>query len=65
MLSARAAFTRPRQSQDAAANVTIPTAAAVIDSDRLFGQHRELLIDHVGEHYRLRMTRNNKLILTK
>jgi hemin uptake protein HemP len=36
-----------------------------IDSARLLGGGRELLIDHAGEEYRLRLTRNDKLILTK
>lgn len=31
----------------------------------LFGRHREILIEHAGVHYRLRITRANKLILTK
>ena len=34
-------------------------------SDTLFLGHRELLILHHGETYRLRVTRTNKLILTK
>jgi hemin uptake protein HemP len=36
-----------------------------ICSDVLFGQQRELLIEHAGSLYRLRITQNNKLILTK
>jgi hemin uptake protein HemP len=36
-----------------------------IDSHRLLQGTRELLIAHAGEHYRLRLTRNDKLILTK
>ncbi len=36
-----------------------------IDSDRLMQGMRELLIAHAGEEYRLRLTRNDKLILTK
>lgn len=31
----------------------------------LMGSARELLIEHAGEEYRLRITRNGKLILTK
>ena len=34
-------------------------------SEALFGGHRELLILHHNETYRLRVTRTNKLILTK
>jgi hemin uptake protein HemP len=34
-------------------------------SDELFGKQREILIQHAGSFYRLRMTHSNKLILTK
>ena len=34
-------------------------------SESLFTQNDEVLIKHQGEHYRLRRTRNGKLILTK
>lgn len=36
-----------------------------IDSGRLFGDRRELVIEHAGCEYRLRRTRTDKLILTK
>ncbi|GBL45943.1 hypothetical protein SFMTTN_1754 [Sulfuriferula multivorans] len=36
-----------------------------IRSESLFTQNDEVLIAHQGEHYRLRRTRNGKLILTK
>jgi hemin uptake protein HemP len=36
-----------------------------IDSHRLLAGARELVIDHAGQEYRLRLTRNDKLILTK
>jgi hemin uptake protein HemP len=36
-----------------------------IDSARLLGGGRELVIEHSGQEYRLRLTRNDKLILTK
>ncbi|RYD16091.1 MAG: hemin uptake protein HemP [Lysobacteraceae bacterium] len=36
-----------------------------VDSRRLLGGARELLIRHGTEAYRLRLTRNDKLILTK
>ncbi len=45
-----------------------PLRAAVakrIDSLRLLGGGRELVIEHSGQEYRLRLTRNDKLILTK
>lgn len=37
----------------------------VIPSDNLFNQQDEVVIVHHGEQYRLRRTRNGKLILTK
>lgn len=36
-----------------------------VDSAQLLGGAREVVIEHRGEHYRLRHTRNDKLILTK
>lgn len=36
-----------------------------VDSRELFGSVREVVIDHVGEEYRLRITNQGKLILTK
>ena len=36
-----------------------------IRSDVLFMRSDEIMIAHAGEHYRLRRTRNGKLILTK
>lgn len=36
-----------------------------IDSRRLMAGANELVIDHAGQQYRLRLTRNDKLILTK
>ncbi|HUX29834.1 MAG TPA: hemin uptake protein HemP [Thiobacillus sp.] len=37
----------------------------VIPTDYLFQGNQEILISHKGEHYRLRITKNGKLILTK
>lgn len=36
-----------------------------LPADLLFRGRQEILIDHHGEIYRLRITRNDKLILTK
>lgn len=36
-----------------------------IESQRLLAGGRELVIDHAGRQYRLRLTRNDKLILTR
>lgn len=38
---------------------------ARMDSQQLFEGQRELIIQHRGEEYRLRITRHDKLILTK
>lgn len=37
----------------------------LISSESLFGLGKEILIQHRGEQYHLRVTRNDKLILTK
>ncbi len=37
----------------------------IVDSQSLFDGQRELLIAHKGNAYRLRITRQDKLILTK
>lgn len=34
-------------------------------SEQLFGNATEVVIEHAGEEYRLRWTRNDKLILNK
>ncbi len=36
-----------------------------LKSDELFRDSNEVVIDHRGEEYRLRLTRNDKLILNK
>lgn len=40
-------------------------SSGVIQASRLFQGNQEILIDHKGETYRLRITKNDKLILTK
>lgn len=42
-----------------------PVPPDVIPTDSLFQGRQEILISHNGEHYRLRITKNAKLILTK
>ncbi len=37
----------------------------VFDTQDLFGEGREIRLHHCGEEYRLILTKNNKLILTK
>lgn len=39
--------------------------SGVIATDALFRGQNEIFIHHNGEHYRLRITKNGKLILTK
>jgi len=40
-------------------------ALQMLHSNNLFALGREIRIMHAGEEYRLRLTRNNRLILTK
>lgn len=47
------------------ANRSSGVNAPCVAADKLFRGHREILIEHAGAHYRLRITRANKLILTK
>lgn len=42
-----------------------PAPPGIIPTDALFQGSQEILISHNGEHYRLRITKNGKLILTK
>ena len=45
--------------------VTQSPPLEVINAAALFRDRRELVIEHRGERYRLCLTRNGKLILTK
>ena len=49
----------------AASVPSTPFGHGLLDSDELLRGGREVLIRHGGEVYRLRHTRNDKLILTK
>jgi hemin uptake protein HemP len=42
-----------------------PSPVRRISSQRLLAGERELVIQHLGSEYHLRLTRNGKLILTK
>lgn len=42
-----------------------PALRPHLHSAELFGTAREVVIEHAGEEYRLRLTRQGKLILTK
>lgn len=50
---------------DAAAPSLQPAQPVTMDSTVLFARGKEVRIRHAGEEYRLRLTSNNKLILTK
>jgi len=43
----------------------IAASLPVVESARLMSGSREIVIQHAGQSYRLRVTRANKLILTK
>jgi len=49
------------------AEPAVPAAPvpSVIDAQQLFQGRREIVIEHEGARYRLRITRRNKLILQK
>lgn len=46
-------------------NVPSDSAAKRISSTQLFLNAKEIMIDHLNETYLLRLTKQNKLILTK
>lgn len=52
-------------SSDAVMSSLQPAQPVTLDSSVLFAQGKEVRIRHAGEEYRLRLTSNNKLILTK
>lgn len=43
----------------------LPSDLPILHSRDLFATQREVLIQHGSDHYRLRLTATNKLILTK
>lgn len=55
----------PHRSSDARPAARPAAATDEIDSSRLLQGQRELVIRHGSQCYRLRHTRNDKLILTK
>jgi hemin uptake protein HemP len=51
---------------DIASSASVPPPRATrISSGNLLAGRRELVIEHAGQEYVLRLTRNDKLILTK
>ena len=55
----------PMRNTSAANGPSSSTAPKQVKSGALFDGAQELRIDHHGQEYRLRQTRNGKLILTK
>jgi hemin uptake protein HemP len=51
--------------QGSVAANAIKTVREVLDSVQLFHGQQEVVIRHAGQEYRLRVTSQNKLILTK
>jgi len=59
-------LSRPSQAPLLASIDAAPTTPIRrISSQRLLAGERELVIQHLGSEYHLRLTRNGKLILTK
>jgi len=54
--------TSPRSPSESAQRTHAPST---LQTDALFQGNQEILINHNGENYRLRITKNGKLILTK
>ena len=63
MLDVRPSTIAPRD--DAIRNAPMPLTLKQTTSGALFDGAQEVRIDHHGQEYRLRQTRNGKLILTK
>lgn len=53
------------QEKEAVIGVADPATAAIVESRALFGSRREITIRHGDQEYRLRITKQEKLILTK
>lgn len=56
---------KPTQASNLGMRVDANNGSLVIDSVDLFAGHKMLTIEHNGSSYLLRITRENKLILTK
>ena len=56
---------RPAEVRSPAPELARGPASPLLRSEELFGKAREILIEHSGGYYRLRVTHSNKLILTK
>ena len=58
----RQSISMPTKTRDSS---TVPLTSKVIDSSDLFAGLKELVIRHGDQEYRLRITKQDKLILTK
>ncbi len=54
-----------RELQSARSGAGADESRKRLSSADLFGAAQEILIEHAGQEYRLRITRQDKLILTK
>lgn len=57
--------TPPLQAPPPRLAAPVPTRPGTVRALDLLGDRQVLLIEHAGERYQLRLTRNGKLILTK
>lgn len=64
-MTASTADTGKHAEKTAAASRSLPMTGNRIDSRDLFVTEREIIIAHGEDAYRLRLTSQNKLILTK
>jgi hemin uptake protein HemP len=62
---AAASANKPIAESDAASVKTYVPQLPCVRSEDLFGKVREIVIEHCGAYYHLRLTKANKLILTK
>jgi hemin uptake protein HemP len=63
--AATASLAGPAASQAMPWQASAMAALPVVESIGLMAGSREIVIQHAGQSYRLRVTRANKLILTK
>lgn len=54
-----------QRSESSGDNSSTQRSRRTVTSAELIGQGNELIIQHAGEEYRLRITKQEKLILTK
>ncbi|WP_238525099.1 hemin uptake protein HemP [Geobacter sulfurreducens] len=61
----RLAMQRQNDGQGQASEREKECSRRIVTSRELMGNAKEVIIEHAGEEYRLRITRQQKLILTK